>query len=128
VKFKGASAKGLFHIYMDSEKHGAAVKSTASTSNKVGGRFWVFGKNGLKGRNLHIAPKKMVVQTWRSNLFSRGDPDSILTLMFFTDTNDGAPIDLFHVNVPDNLYDNTKNGWKRMYWSSWREYVKRVTV
>jgi len=109
---------------MDSEKHGAAVKSTASTSHEVGGRFWVFGKNGLKGKNLHIVPKKMVVQTWRSNLFSKSDPDSILTLMF-TDTNDGAQIDLFHVNVPDNLYENTNNGWKRMYWPSWREYVKK---
>jgi len=124
VKFKDVSAEDLFDIYMDTEKHSAAVKSTAAISKDVGGKFWVFGKNGLKGKNLHLVPKRMVVQTWRSNLFGRSDPDSVLTLTFL-DTNDGAKIDLFHVNVPDNLYDNTNNGWKKMYWSSWREYVRK---
>ena len=124
VKFKNVSAEDLFDTYMDTEKHSAAVKSTAFISNEVGGKFSVFGENGLKGKNLHLVPKRMVVQTWRSNLFGTSDPDSILTLTF-VDTNDGAQIDLFHVNVPDNLYDNTNNGWKKMYWPSWREYVKK---
>jgi hypothetical protein len=123
MKFKGVSAEDLFGIYTDSERHGAAVGSTASTSDEVGREFWVFGKNGVKGKNLHIVPKRMVVQTWRSRRFGKDAPDSILTLVF-SDTNDGAQIDLFQVNVPDHLYDNTHDGWKRRYWPSWREYVK----
>ena len=110
-------------MFMDSDKHGAAVKSTSSMSSDVGGTFWIFGKNGLERKNLHIVAKSMVVQTWRSNLFAAADPDSILTLAF-SDAPGGAQIELFHVNIPDHLFDNTNNGWKRMYWSSWCQYVR----
>jgi len=121
VKFVGVSAEDLFDIYMDSEKPGAVVKSTASINSNEGGKFWVFGKNGVKGKNLYIAPKRMIVQTWRSNLFTKSDPDSILTLAF-SHATDGGQIDLFH---PDHLYDNTNSGWKRMDWIPWREYVRK---
>ena len=124
VKFKNVSANELFDIYMDSKQHGAAVKSTASISHDEGREFWVFGTKGVRGKNLHIVPKSMIVQAWRSSLFAHSDPDSILTLVF-SDTKDGAQIDLFQVNVPDHLYDNTNNGWKKKYWTSWREYVRR---
>jgi hypothetical protein len=57
VKFKNVSAGELFEIYTDSEKHGGAVKSTATINDEGGREFWVFGKNGLRGKTLYDVAK-----------------------------------------------------------------------
>ncbi|MBM4339015.1 MAG: hypothetical protein FJ110_05690 [Deltaproteobacteria bacterium] len=123
VKFKGVLPEGLFDIYMDSKKHSAAVDSSASISKKVGGNFWVFGKNGLQGKNLKIVPKKMVVQSWRAGDWKAGVLDSILTIIF-QKTRDGAVIELVHVNIPDDLYKEINTGWKEYYWQPWKKYLR----
>jgi len=123
VKFKGVSAEELFDIYMDSKKHGAAVNSTASMSKKVGGTFWVFGKDGIQGKNLQIVPKKMIVQSWRGSDWKAGVLDSILTIIF-NKTRNGAFIELVHINVPDNFCEEINTGWKEYYWQPWKKYLR----
>lgn len=123
VRFKGVTARRLFEIYTDSRLHGAAVGAPASIGKGDGGEFWVFRGDAVRGRNLYVVPGAMVVQRWRSGLFSAGDPDSILTLLF-SDADGGARIDLIQANIPDRLLDNTREGWRKMYWAPWRAYIR----
>lgn len=121
VRF-AAKPETLFDIYLDSKKHGEAVGSTASISRKVGGKFKVFD-GWCEGRNLAIAPKKMIVQAWRCNGWKKGDTDSILTLTF-QEAPGGAQLNLVHANVPDSVFPELNKGWFESYWNPWKEYLK----
>src|ERR1019366_4460502 len=102
------SPKELYELYMDSAKHSAATGSPARISRRAGGKFTAFG-GALSGRNLFVAPNRMVVQAWRSTSFKRGDPDSILVLEF-SKTAGGSEIDLVHVNVALHDHEGVKKG------------------
>jgi uncharacterized protein YndB with AHSA1/START domain len=52
----------------------------------------------LSGTILHIEPKTLIVQTWRSANWPLTAMDSVLTLSFWPD-EDGARIELVHINV-----------------------------
>lgn len=127
VRFKGISAADLYEIYTDGGRHAAAVGAPATIRPEVGSEFAVFGPDGVKGRILYLDPGRIVVQSWRSNQFTRSDPDSILTLVF-SHTEFGGRIDLHHVNVPAGLIANTSRGWREMYWVPWRAYVRKRAV
>ncbi len=123
VEFR-ASPEELFDIYMDSKKHAAAVGAPASIGRRAGGTFWVFGRNAVRGRTLLIVPKRLVVQTWRAQLWKRSDLDSVLTLAFHKHGR-GARIELVQALVPDRLFDIIDAGWWTRYWEPWREYLRR---
>lgn len=101
VRFK-ASPEALFNIYLDSQKHGAAIDDKVSISRKVGATFTAFN-GGLRGRNLLIVPNRMVVQSWRANSWKKSDADSILILLF-SKAGRGGQIELIHANVPGHTY------------------------
>lgn len=121
VKFT-VSPEKLFDIYMNSKKHSAAIKSRASVSRKVGGKFNAFG-GVLRGKMLVIAPKRMIVQTWRGSDWKKTDPDSILILTF-SKASGGGRISLVHANVPDRHYVGINKGWNKYYWKPWKAYLK----
>lgn len=122
ITFKGVSPGELFNIYLDSKKHAAVIGSKVSISKKVGERFTAF--NGwVKGKNLHIVPKNMIVQTW-CPWKEMGFDDSIL-IMIFNKISGGAKIDLVHANVPSRAYDRINKGWKTYYWKPWKAYLKK---
>jgi activator of HSP90 ATPase len=95
----GVLPEVLYELYMDSKKHARATGAPAKVSRKAGGAFTAFGGE-LKGKNLLIIPKKMIVQAWRATQWKKSDPDSILVIRF-TKTKTGARVDLVHVNVPE---------------------------
>ena len=124
VKFS-VSPEKLFDIYMNSKKHSAAIKSPASISRKVGGRFSAFG-GMLRGKILALGPKRMIVQTWRGSDWKKSDGDSILILTF-DKAPGGARLGLVHANIPDRRYARINRGWAKYYWRPWRAYLKRAT-
>ncbi len=71
------SPKELFELYMDSKKHSAATGGPAKISRKAGGKFTAFG-GMLRGKNLVIIPRRMIVQSWRATHWTAADADSIL--------------------------------------------------
>lgn len=121
VEFK-ASPEELFDIYMDSPKHAAAIGAPASISRREGGKFWVFGKEAVRGKNLLVAPKRLVVQTWRAQPWKESDLDSILTLAFHK-SKGGTRIELVQALVPDHAFDIIDDGWKRQYWEPWKSHL-----
>ena len=122
VKFR-VSPEELFDIYMNSKKHSAATNSRVSVSRKVTGRFTAFG-GMLRGKILALAPKRMIVQSWRGSDWKKTDLDSILILTF-SRVRRGGRISLVHANVPDRHYAGINKGWAKYYWKPWKAYLKR---
>lgn len=118
-----ASPETLFEIFMDSKKHAAATGGPAKISRKVGGAFTAFG-GMLRGKNLLIDPKKMIVQAWRSSQWKTKDADSILILRF-SKTAGGGRIDLVHAGVPEYDHQGVTQGWPKYYWEPWKAYVAK---
>jgi activator of HSP90 ATPase len=116
-----APPEALFEIYMDSKKHSEATGSNAKLGRKAGTPFSAF-KGLLRGKNLLIVPKKMIVQAWRSAGWKKTDPDSILILTF-TKTPTGGRVDMVHANVPEHDHAGVTKGWNHFYWEPWRAYI-----
>ena len=115
------SPKELFELYMDSKKHSAATGGPAKISRKAGGKFTAFG-GMLRGKNLVIIPRRMIVQSWRATHWKAADPDSILVLTF-SKSRRGGRIHLVHASVPEYDHRGVSRGWRKYYWNPWKAYL-----
>ena len=95
----------------------------AKVSRRVGAGFTTFG-GALRGRNLLIVSRRMIVQAWRSRQWKASDPDSILVL-WFSKARGGGRIDLVHVNVPAHDHKGVTRGWPKYYWAPWKAYLAK---
>jgi len=109
-------------MYLDSKKHSAATGGRARISRKVGGVFTAW-EGQLKGKNLLVVPKKMIVQSWRATHWPASDPDSILVLQF-SDGPGGGKVDIVHAGVPEHDHKGVSEGWPKYYWEPWKKYLK----
>jgi activator of HSP90 ATPase len=118
-----ASPDALFDLYLNSRRHSAATGSRAIMSRTVGGKFMAY-EGHLRGRNLAIVPKRLIVQSWRGSDWTKRDLDSILVLVF-SRVRGGGRISMSHVNVPDAHASSIDRGWVEYYWRPWRAYLRR---
>lgn len=123
VLFKGVKAEELFDIFTNPKKH-SAIHGGAETiiSGKEGAAFSLLNGN-LKGKNLLIVPNRMIVQSWRGNVWEKNDLDSILTLVF-SNTKNGAQIEMVHAFTPTQFTEL----WDQVYWKPMKEFIKRGRV
>jgi activator of HSP90 ATPase len=112
----------LFDMYTDSAAHTAFTGMPASIGAHPGEAFSAFGGT-LSGKMLHVEPKRLIVQTWRSTNWPADDVDGVLVLTFFPDPA-GGRIELVHVNVPDVDFAGVSHGWEKYYWTPWRKYLE----
>lgn len=124
VEFENVSPEELFDIYMNSERHSAAICSGVTIGNKEDSKFTAFDGD-VSGKVLLIVPKHMIVQSWRGNIWKETDLDSILILTF-SKTSDGALIDLVHANIPEHAYTAVnEEAWNERYWDLWKVYLRQ---
>jgi len=116
-----ASSDRLFDMYLDPEAHGAITGKPVSIDARAGAPFRAFD-GVLSGTVLHVAPKRLIVQTWRSANWPAASMDSVLTLSFWPE-GEGARIELVHANVPDEDFAGVSQGWETYYWAPWRAYL-----
>jgi activator of HSP90 ATPase len=120
-----AAPDKLYDMYLDAASHAAFTGLPAIIQPRAGGVFRAFdGK--LSGTILHIEPKTLIVQTWRSANWPLTAMDSVLTLSFWP-APDGTRIELVHVNVPDEDFAGVSQGWEKYYWTPWRAYLTADT-
>ena len=119
ILFRGATAKELFEIFVNPQKH-SAIHGGARTkiSSKEGDRFSLLNGN-LNGKNLLIVPDRMIVQAWRGNVWEKDDLDSILVLVF-SDTGNGAKIEMVHAFTPNQF----RELWHEIYWQPIKEFIR----
>jgi activator of HSP90 ATPase len=113
----------LFDMYLDAESHAAFTGSPVTIEPRAGAPFRAFG-GMLSGTILHVEPKRLIVQTWRSANWAAAAIDSVLILSFWPQ-EDGARVELVHVNVSDDDFAGVSQGWEKYYWTPWREYLAR---
>lgn len=126
IVFKGADAETIYNTYMNPQKHSAAIGAPVTVQAKAGSRFYAFGRgpSGLSGKILHFEKNRLITQTWKAENWEKNDPESIVVLTFENQDGD-AVLEMTHVNVPDRIVDNIKNGWKKYYWEPWKKYISR---
>lgn len=112
------SADRLFDMYLDPESHAAITGAPVAIESRPGTPFRAFD-GMLTGTMLHVEPKRLIVQSWRSRNWPAKAMDSVLTLSFWPE-GDGARIELVHVNVADEDFAGVSEGWVKFYWNPWR--------
>ncbi|WP_211444630.1 SRPBCC domain-containing protein [Collimonas humicola] len=116
-----ASVEALFDMYLDPQLHQAITGLPAAIGAEAGDQFQAFD-GALSGVMLQVVKPRLIVQTWRSPAFAAGDPDSILFLSFHPQGEHGR-IDLVHLDVPEQDYEEVKKGWREKYFEPWREFL-----
>ena len=113
----------LFDMYLCADSHSAITGAPVTISAESGSPFRAF--NGmLSGTMLHVEPKKLIVQTWRSANWSEEALNSVLTLSFWP-LGDGARIELVHINIPEDDFAGVSQGWEHAYWKPWRDNLNQ---
>lgn len=116
-----ATPEKLFDMYLDAEAHAAFTGLRVILEPHRGGVFEAFD-GMLSGTILHVEPKTLIVQTWRSGNWPLTAMDSVLMLSFWP-AEDGARIELVHVNVPEEDFAGVSQGWEKYYWTPWHDYL-----
>jgi activator of HSP90 ATPase len=116
-----ASSDLLYDMYLDPTLHGAFTGFPVTIAARAGAEFRAFG-GAITGRILHVEPKRLIVQTWRSKNFPAAAIDSILVLSFWPE-GQGGRIELVHANVADEDFAGVSEGWTKFYWNPWRTYL-----
>lgn len=113
----------LFDMYLDAAEHAALTGLSVTIEPHAGGAFHAFD-GMLSGTILHIQPKSLIVQTWRSANWPLTAVDSVLILTF-SPAEDGGQIELNHINVADEDFAGVSQGWEKYYWTPWRAYLTK---
>jgi len=116
----------LFDMYLDASEHAAFTGLPVTLEPHAGGVFRAFD-GMLSGKILHIERKTLIVQTWRSGNWPLTAIDSVLTLTFWP-AEEGARVELVHVNVPEEDFAGVSQGWEKYYWTPWRNYLTHEAV
>lgn len=119
ISFENTTPRALFDIFIDPKKHGELLGAKVSISAKEGALFSCFDGN-VTGRNLLIVPGRMIVQSWKGNVWELDDLDSILVLTF-SETKGGAQIYMVHANTPDQFIEQ----WNEFYWKPMKQFLER---
>ena len=120
-----APAERLFDMYLDPAAHAAFTGSEVTIDQQPGSPFSAFD-GMLSGKMLHVDPRRLIVQTWRSANWDPDDIDSVLTLSFWPEGDSGR-IELTHLNVPEADFAGVSHGWEKFYWTPWREFLLNET-
>ena len=118
-----AAPERLFDMYLDADSHAGFTGAPVTIEPRAGAAFRAFN-DMLSGTILHIEPKRLIVQTWRSANWPATAIDSVLTLSFWPE-GEGSRIELVHVNVPEEDFAGVSQGWEKYYWTPWREFLTR---
>ena len=116
-----ATAARLFDMYLDPQDHAAFTGEPVTIEPRPGTLFKAFD-GMLTGTMLHVEPKRLIVQTWRSANWPAEAMDSVLTLSFIQE-KDAARIEIVHANVLDEDFAGVSQGWAKFYWDPWRAYL-----
>jgi uncharacterized protein YndB with AHSA1/START domain len=68
-----------------------------------------------------IVPNRMIVQSWRGDVWNEDELDSVLTLTFTT-VKGGAEIYMVHANTVDRFTER----WNDVYWKPMKKYLRKV--
>jgi activator of HSP90 ATPase len=121
-----ASPKEVYDMLMDEKKHALLTGSTVKMSKKVDGKFEVFD-GYCHGYNIELEEGKKIVQAWHFQ--EDGWPDDHFSVCTFLiePKEKGTLLSFRQVGVPENKFEELKDGWKQYYWKSMSEFFKNLS-
>ena len=91
----------------------------AVMSNQPETEFSMWG-GSIVGKNIAFEDGKKIVQQW---YFDGQEEPSIVTIKLHKH-KDGTSVELRHVNIPDEAYDDRTEGWTDSYFRSLSEFYE----
>lgn len=116
-------AAKLYKAWLDSRMHSQMTGGTAVIDPAVGGAFTAWD-GYIQGKTVRLEPDRLIVQSWRTDEFPEGVPDSTITLQF-EQLEKGARLTLEHVKIPDGQGEEYKTGWLEYYFKPMMRYFSR---
>jgi uncharacterized protein YndB with AHSA1/START domain len=120
-----ATEEEIYSAWLNSNEHSAFTGDQAEIDPVVGGRHSTFG-GYAQGAIIDLIPARRIVQTWRTNDFPEGSPDSRLELTLEA-TVGGTMVTLLHTEIPDGQSDNYREGWVKYYFEALKKYFADKT-
>jgi activator of HSP90 ATPase len=91
----------------------------AEMSTEAGSEFSLWD-GSIVGKNLEFIDDKKIVQHW---YFGDQVEDSIVTIILHAHKH-GTSVELKHINIPDEDYENIVEGWNDAYFGSLVEFYE----
>ncbi len=117
-----ASPHEVYEALMDAKKHSEFTGGTAKISRKVGGKFTLYDGE-MDGKNLELELDKKIVQTWRYSDWPEGHYSTVTFALEKLDG--GTKLTFTQKDVPDDKYEEIKQGWKDYYWGPMKEMLDK---
>ncbi len=120
-----APPRVVYGAYADAKKHAAFTGAKAKLVKKRGGKMSAW--NGyVSGVMLLLVPGKRIVQTWKSQTWPKGRPESILDIRL-KPKGKGTELTMIHAGIPTaSLAKGFRSGWHTSYWKPMaRHFAKR---
>lgn len=92
---------------------------TAEFVTEEGTEFSLW-EGDIVGKNLKIVPAKLIQQQW---YFDDQEEKSIVTIELFPEGKK-TRIEMLHENIPDEEFEDMKEGWKKYYFGALKTYFK----
>jgi activator of HSP90 ATPase len=121
VVFKNTTPDELYEMYMDAKLHAMLTGAPAKITKKEGASYSAHG-DYIKGKNLHLVPGKLIVQSWKGSDWKKSDLNSLFMLQFEKKGSD-AVLNMVHANLPDDQAEGIKSGWTDYYWTPWKAHL-----
>lgn len=86
---------------------------------KEGSEFSLF-EGDISGRNITIVPDRQLVQEW---YFGDSGEQSLVTISLSPEGHK-TRVELLHTHIPDEVYEEFVEGWRKYYWNAISEYFK----
>jgi activator of HSP90 ATPase len=117
-----AAPHAVYEALMDAKKHAEFTGGEAKISRKVGGKFTIYGGD-IEGENLELEPDKKIVQSWRYSDW----PDGVNSQATFAmeETGGKTRLSFTQTGVPDEHYEDIKQGWKDYYWGPMKQMLEK---
>jgi activator of HSP90 ATPase len=117
-----ASPHDVYEALMDSKKHAQFTGGSAKISRQVGGKF-VISDGEIQGTNLELVPDKKIVQSWRYSDWPEGHYSKATFAL--EEVVRGTRLNFTQTDVPDDKYEDIKQGWKDYYWQPMKEMLEK---
>ena len=106
-----AAAERIFNAWLSADEHSKMVGNSATYAADGSFTAW---DGYITGQTLEQTPHSRIVQSWRTNEFPEGAPDSRLEVLF-TPEGDGTRVTLKHTGIPDGQGQSYQTGWGERY-------------
>lgn len=111
-----ASPSEIYKIFMNSDKHTKLLGRESLISNKIGGKFSIYG-GYIDGINLELEQDKKIIQKWRAK--EKGWPPnqySKVSILIKSIPN-GSQVEFTQFGVPETCYELFNRDWHTFYWN-----------